>query len=196
VKYIIYLVFTAFIVITILFLRNALQPSEDVLAITGSQKCGECHSLQVMGNQQQVWLNSKHAQAYRDLQTDKAASFTAKNNLVKPTDNKVCMKCHTTQNYIEDKPVWSVYKLDEGVGCEACHGAGSRYLPDEIMKDDRAFTRNGGLKGNENCLKCHSLTGNIEQKLSENVCPFQNDDFVYKTEFEKIKHPLNKENFQ
>jgi hypothetical protein len=65
------------------------------------------------------------------------------------------------------------------------------------MKSQQLFKEYGGYKGDEEtCLKCHNLKANKEQKLNENICPFQLNDFVYKRDFEKIKHPVNKDNFK
>lgn len=196
-KYVIYLIFAAFIAVLILFLKSALEPEKEPVSITGSVKCGECHSLQSLGNQQTIWQSSAHSKAYKMLSSQKAADYVTKNNLVEADKNKVCLRCHTTDGFLEDKEKLGTYKSDEGVGCEACHGAGSKYSPDEIMKSPHQFKQNGGLvSGEETCLKCHNLKGSKEMKLNEYLCPFQTEDFVYKTELEKIKHPLNKDNFK
>ncbi len=196
-KYIVYLLFIAFIVVLFLFLKNALQPKQEPVSVTGSEECGECHKLKINGNQQEVWENSKHSLAYKILLGDIAKNFAVKSNIEAPEKNKLCLSCHTTQNYLGDFPVQSSYRIEEGVGCESCHGAGSKYSPSDIMSDDASFRRNGGKKGNEeNCSGCHSPKGNKEMKISENVCPFQQNDFDFKTAFEKIKHPVNKDNFK
>ncbi len=195
-KYITYLIFIGFVVVLLLFLKNALEPTEEPASITGSQKCGECHSLKINGNQQVVWENSKHAQAYSSLLTQRATDFAAKNGLEQPANNKLCLKCHSTLNHLEGFPKLTTYKFDEGVGCESCHGAGSNYSPAKVMTDNYLFRHNGGKRGDEKtCLECHSPVGNKEMTLKDNVCPFQSSDFIYKTEFEKIKHPVNKNNF-
>ena len=195
-KYITYLFFIGFIVILILFLKNALQPKQEPISITGSDKCGECHKLKINGNQDSVWENSKHSEAYKTLLSQGAMDFASKNNIEKPSNNKLCLKCHTTANHLEGTPHQSSYRLDEGVGCESCHGAGSNYSPAKIMTDNYQFRHNGGKRGDENtCLECHSVKGNKDQQLKDSVCPFQVSDFIYKTEFDKIKHPVNKNNF-
>lgn len=196
-KYVTYLVFMAFVGVTILFLKNALQPENVPVSITGTVKCGECHSLQDLGNQQSVWETSKHAAAFKVLTGEKSTSFVTKNGLEQADKNKMCLKCHTTANFLGDKEMLSSYNIEEGVGCESCHGAGSKYSPDEIMRNWQSFKDNGGLtSGQETCIKCHNLKGNKTQAINDNVCPFQTDDFAYKTSFEKIKHPLNKEKFR
>ena len=195
-KYITYLFFIGFVVILILFLKNALQPKLEPVSITGADKCGECHKLKINGNQDSIWENSKHSQAFKILISQRAKDFTSKNNIVPPIENKLCLKCHTTVNHLQGTPVLSSYRVDEGVGCESCHGAGSNYSPAKIMTDSYQFRKNGGKNGDENtCFECHSPKGNKEQLLKDDVCPFQTSDFIYKTEFDKIKHPVNKNNF-
>ena len=195
-KYFTYLFFAGFVVILILFLKNALQPKPEPVSITGTDKCGECHRLKINGNQDSVWENSKHSQAYKTLLSDRSKEFAVKNNIVEPVKNKLCLKCHTTSNHLAGTPVLSSYRIEEGVGCESCHGAGSDYSPAKIMTDDYLFRHNGGKKGDEKtCLECHSPSGNKNMKLTEDVCPFQAADFIYKVQFEKIKHPVNKNNF-
>lgn len=195
-KYISYFVFIAFIAALLYFLKNALEPKNEPVLITGSGKCGECHQLQNLGNQQDVWEKSKHFEAYKILLSARAIDFALKNNLEEPVKNKLCLKCHTTEFSLENREKASSYNITEGVGCESCHGAGSKYSPTDIMKDKELFRKNGGISGDENtCLSCHSPKGNKEQKISEDVCPFQTEDFIYKTAFEKIKHPANR-NFE
>ena len=87
-KYFTYLVFCVLIIVTILFLKNALQPEKEPYALTGSTKCGECHSLQAAGNQNAVWEKSKHSEAYKVLLESRSVDFTDKNGLEKPQNNK------------------------------------------------------------------------------------------------------------
>jgi hypothetical protein len=181
----------------VLFLRNALEPEAEEIMITGSKKCGECHSLKMYGDQQTPWENSAHRKAYYSLSSEKSTNFASSRNIQTPINNPLCLKCHTTEFSIKESKKTPTYFIDEGVGCESCHGAGSGYSPTEIMESEELFKSHGGEVGNEEtCRKCHSPKGNPEQKIMENVCPFQKDDFIYKTAFEKIKHPVNRENFK
>ena len=193
-KYINYFIFLAFIAVLLFFLKNALEPEEEPVLLTGSQKCGECHRLQNISNQQEVWEKSKHFSAFKMLYSLTATDFAAKNNLDEPSKNKLCLRCHTTEFYLRNPGKAPSYEISEGVGCESCHGAGSKYSPAFIMKDNSLFVKNGGIRGDEStCKSCHSPKGNKEQKISENVCPFQAEDFVYSIEFEKIKHPIKRD---
>lgn len=194
-KYISYLVFFMFIALLFYFLKNALEPSKEPLFITGTDKCAECHGLKNQGDQFTPWKNSKHSGAYTVLFSSKAREFNSANGLKSPENEEKCLSCHTTKGFLSGVAAGEYFKTDEGVGCEACHGAGSHYSPAEIMMVESAFLRNGGIKGDSaTCLKCHNPKGNKEKALKDNICPFQLNDFDYKTEFEKIKHPLNKNN--
>jgi hypothetical protein len=191
-KYISYLIFFVFLAALIFFLKNALEPVKEPLLITGSEKCGECHILRNMGDQYSVWKRSKHSGAYYTLLSEKSKSFANKNGLKSPETEEKCLKCHSTELSLDLHEKGQYYNITEGVGCEACHGAGSAYSPAVIMKDESTFITYGGVKGDTNtCKPCHSDKGNKEQVLKDNSCPFQLNDFDYKTEFEKIKHPLN-----
>ncbi len=193
-KYITYFIFFAFIAILLYFLKTALEPEKDILYITGSEKCGECHGLKNVGDQHSVWKNSKHSEAYNQLLSNKAKDFASKNGLNSPENEEKCLKCHSTEFSLKGIEKGPFYNITEGVGCESCHGAGSDYSPAEVMKDESSYIRFGGIKGDINtCKPCHSDSGNIEMILKDNSCPFQKDDFNYKAAFDKIKHPLNKE---
>lgn len=193
-KYISYFIFIAFIALLLLFLKNALEPKKEPVIITGSEKCGECHSLKNMGNQNAAWKLTKHSEAYTTLLSDKAKNFAQKNGLSSPETELKCLKCHTTEFSLSGKQKGEHYNITEGVGCESCHGAGSAYSPAEIMKDENSFINFGGVKGDEStCKTCHSPKGNKEQVLKDDVCPFQLNDFDYKAAWDKIKHPLNRD---
>ncbi len=193
-KYISYLIFVMFIAALLYFLKNALEPKAEIIHLTGSGKCGECHQLRNIGDQQVVWKRSRHSEAYQTLLSAKSVDFAIKSNIEEPAKNRLCLKCHTTEFHLEGTPKAIDYDIREGIGCESCHGAGSEYSPAWIMKNEDLFKSNGGIKGDENsCKPCHSAKGNKDQKLTEEICPFQTEDFDYKTEFQKIIHPLNKQ---
>jgi hypothetical protein len=193
-KYISYFIFFATIALLLFFLKNALEPVKDPLYITGSDKCNECHSLKNLGDQYSVWKKSKHSEAYSVLLSDKAKSFAVKIGINSPETDEKCLKCHSTEFSLKGTDKAKFYNIIEGVGCESCHGAGSKYSPAEIMKDENLFISFGGVVGDSRtCKPCHSDTGNKEQVLKDNACPFQQNDFDYRASLEKIKHPVNKD---
>lgn len=194
-KYTTYIIIFLFIGASILFLKSALKPEEIPIQVTGSSKCGTCHELKVHGNQYKQWAESKHASAYKLLLSEKAKTYSQQKNLKPPESNELCLKCHTTKGFLEIEYTDPAYTGNEGVGCESCHGAGSKYSPAEIMKEHELYVKNGGIeKYEEVCYGCHVKKINKNNtEFNGDVCPFQQKDFDYKSSVEKIKHPLNKE---
>jgi uncharacterized CHY-type Zn-finger protein len=146
----------------------------------GSKRCKTCHETNSSGEQYKIWLNSAHSNAYKSLFSKVAKDFIA----LKQMDSSNCYKCHTS---VSHKPL-NEYELklaDDGVSCEACHGAGSRYSTFEIMQDSLAFEMNGGVRGSlEDCYSCHAKDINNKE-----VCPFQKSNFSAEKEWLKIQHP-------
>lgn len=101
------------------------------------------------------WEGSSHAKAHKVLPEESAK-------------DKACLKCH------------SVGK-DDGVGCEACHGAGSEYKAMKVMKDPEAAKAAGLADAKAACAKCHAgkrPDGHAESK-----------GVTYDSHFKKIAHP-------
>lgn len=125
---------------------------------TGVSTCAACHTGPMMGYQFSKWRMSKHAQAYGVLGTDKAYEIAKKQDLEEnPQESPACLKCHTAAYNKPGEGAVETYSLSEGVGCEACHGAGSSYSYEAIMRDPRA-AKSAGLAEitKETCLRCHS----------------------------------------
>ena len=123
----------------------------------GVMACAACHQTPMMGHQFSKWRMSPHAQAYASLATPKAHSL-AKEMGIKgpPQTNAACLKCHSTVYHDAAGGATESFWVTEGVGCEACHGAGSEFAFEAIMRDRRAASR-AGLKptGPETCASCH-----------------------------------------
>jgi len=154
--------------------KNASTPMPEYV---GSMACAECHKGPMMGYQFSKWRMSRHANAYAVLATP-AGYVMAKQAGVKgdPQQDPECLKCHSTAHHREAGGFAEFYTIDEGVGCEACHGAGSEYLPEAVMRDARAANA-AGLKRvtRETCLGCHQDA--------------HNKPFDYEQALEKIAHP-------
>lgn len=144
----------------------------------GTLTCAACHKGPSMGYQFSKWRMSAHARAYAVLATDEAYEIAKKQGLKDdPQTSLACLKCHTTAYHQPAEGVIELYSLYEGVGCEACHGAGSNYYPEAIMRDPRA-AKAAGLKEvtRQACLGCHE---NAHDK------PFDFDEAM-----KKIAHPV------
>ncbi len=124
----------------------------------GVMKCAECHKGPMMGYSFSKWRLGPHAGAYITLATDNAYTI-AKEKGVKgePQQSAECLQCHTTAYHKETSGACAGYTIDEGVGCEACHGAGEEYATEAVMFDPRASER-FGLKpvDEKTCDRCHN----------------------------------------
>jgi YVTN family beta-propeller protein len=137
--------------------------------------CAECHDSPSTGLQFSIWRMSRHAQAYATLSTPAAYETAERRGLeVPPQESPECLRCHSTAGLDEPDAYMASLSKDEGVGCEACHGAGSEYLDEAIMRDAVA-ARAAGLRPvtEETCKGCH-----------------ESESFDFAESFEKIAHPV------
>ena len=144
----------------------------------GTHTCAACHKGTMMGYQFSKWRLSAHASAYAVLTSDQAYEIAKEQGLKEdPQTSMACLKCHTTAFHQPATGAIESYSLYEGVGCEACHGAGSDYYPEAIMRDPRS-AKAAGLKEvtQQTCLVCHE---NAHGK------PFDFDEAM-----NKIAHPM------
>lgn len=144
----------------------------------GVLACGSCHKGPMMGYQFSKWRMSPHAQAYAVLATPKGYEIAAKQGFEgNPQANTTCLSCHSTAYHDIAGGAAGAYSLDEGVGCEGCHGPGSAYSPEAIMRDPRA-AKAAGLREitRDTCLGCH-------EDPHDN--PFDFDEAM-----QKIAHPI------
>lgn len=144
---------------------------------TGSLACAECHKGPDRGYQFSKWRMSAHAHAYAVLSTPRANEIAQE---MKVADNPLtapkCLKCHTTAYHKPSGGHRASYSISEGVGCEACHGAGSRYSPEAVMTDHRGARLEGLAEiTRQTCLDCHE---NAHGKA-----------FDYQTALATIAHP-------
>ncbi len=121
----------------------------------GSASCERCHNGAAMGRQGSRWRLSAHARAYAALASPAAAAIAKKAGLGgDPQAAPECLKCHATGGgAVEGEPGFS-YR--EGVGCEACHGPGSGYGTEPVMRE-AATARRAGLAADPAaaCAACH-----------------------------------------
>lgn len=155
------------------------KPAEDTTQAkyTGSVACGQCHKGPMMGYQFGKWRMSKHASAYAVLASPEGYALAKEAGVEgDPRLSPDCLKCHTAAYHDPAGGFGKRFALDEGVGCEACHGAGSEYSHEAVMRDPPA-ARSAGLKqvARETCLGCHQ---NAHDK-----------PFDYEQALAKIAHP-------
>jgi YVTN family beta-propeller protein len=126
-------------------------------AYVGVYACATCHAGAGQGYQFSKWRMSGHARAFAVLATKRAEEIAAREGVKEPPQTSLaCLKCHSTGYHNPAGGVRKSWWEYEGVGCEACHGAGSDYAVEAIMTDAKA-ARAAGLKDvtQETCLACH-----------------------------------------
>jgi hypothetical protein len=129
-------------------------PAADVPTYVGAGKCRDCHRTENRGKQYSIWAAGKHAQAFNNLKAESAKNEAGES--IPAQRSPVCLGCHAPLS--EKAPEVSV----EGVSCEVCHGAGSRYRKLSVMVNREACMKNGlvvyaspdAVKAA--CLACHA----------------------------------------
>lgn len=150
----------------------------------GAQVCGMCHKTEKSGNQLKIWQDSKHAQAFKVLQSAAADKIAAGKGLkTKAAESKECLKCHASGYNVDKALVGAKFKVEDGVQCETCHGAGSAYKAMTVMKNKQEAVKKG-LMAHDNvekfCKTCH----NSESPTFKS--------FSFAEAYKKIAHPTPK----
>ena len=124
---------------------------------TGSAACGRCHAGPMMNYQFSKWRLGKHARAYAVLGTPLGYQMAAQAGVRgNPQLVPKCLRCHTTGAMADTGAFCEGFDPTDGVQCEACHGPGSEYSPEAIMRDPRAAAQAGMLPvGEATCRPCH-----------------------------------------
>jgi len=125
----------------------------------GAKKCKTCHKKELMGNQWQAWLDSKHAKAYDTLKTPEAAKAAEERGITAPAHQAPeCLECHATASGLEPSQLrGKPLEVQDGVQCESCHGPGSGYRKKKIMSDrDQAVAKGLILPKADTCTGCHN----------------------------------------
>jgi hypothetical protein len=143
----------------------------------GAAKCKMCHNSEKSGYQYKIWSESLHAKALVSLGNQKSLDFAKANGIADPTKDQKCLKCHSTYHMVSADLIETMLPT-EGVSCESCHGPGSAYKTNTIMKSREMSMKNGLiLPTKEVCEKCHN-------KENPFYKPFNYDEAV-----KKIAHP-------
>lgn len=104
---------------------------------------------------------SKHSRAYKVLLEKKSVEMAKKLGLKNAHEAKICLDCHA-----DNVPValrGEKFQIDDGIGCEACHGGSDRYIKSHT---ERYATHQDNVDAGmyptelegaraELCLSCH-----------------------------------------
>ena len=174
----------AIVLAALVLLSMSLWAQDKKAQYVGSSKCKMCHMSTKKGAQYKKWQAGPHAKAYVTLATDESKEVAKKAGVESdPQKASQCLKCHVTTHNAPATAKAETFKMDEGVGCEACHGPGSLYKSMKVMKALRAGTQDAKavafIKGyKETCITCHN-------EESPTYKPFK-----FEEKWPEIKHPI------
>lgn len=135
----------------------------------GARACGACHTGAGMGHQYSRWLTSKHARAYAVLSNPESVEIARLSGVrMDPWKSPVCLGCHATAAFAEEWEKDDGFRVEDGVQCETCHGPGSEYMDEAVMRD-RAAAMKAGLRmpTAAACQVCHLAKRSHEQVLKD-----------------------------
>lgn len=148
----------------LLFLGGNYLTAQDYEYI-GAAKCKMCHNKPATGAQYKIWSGGPHAKAMESLKGEEV-------------NDPNCLKCHSTVGHVDEDLIASL-KVSEGVSCESCHGPGSGYKSNAVMKSREKSLAKGLIMPTEQvCLQCHN-------EESPHFKGFNYDEYVA-----KIAHPV------
>jgi len=151
-------------------------PQYDGLRHLGPATCASsvCHGRVLANQRSNVLLNEyrtwakhdRHANAYLTLLNEDSRAIARKLGLENAHEADICLDCHA-DNVGPDKRGMR-FHLDDGVGCEACHGGAERWLTSHATRDashrsnlDAGMYPTDDLRARgELCLSCHLGTSN------------------------------------
>jgi hypothetical protein len=142
------------------FLLPAFLYAQDKHSFIGAEACGVCHKTEKQGSQLSIWKNSAHSKAFDVLKTAEADAIAKKKGFeTAAVKTEACLKCHVSGYNTDASLLGKKFKMEDGVQCETCHGAGSDYKDMKIMKNRELAVKNGMKvfdKIEDLCVKCHN----------------------------------------
>ena len=140
----------------------------------GSRACARCHEGRAAGSQYSHWLTTAHSRAWASLATPEAKAMARLSGIPdEPERAPVCLGCHATAAESEPWERDEGFRIEDGVQCEKCHGPGSEYMDEVVMRDPVA-ARRAGLRRftKRDCAVCHYVKGShvaVHQKPALDV---------------------------
>ena len=133
---------------------------------------GTCHGsvntrkgTAIAQNEYVIWSKrDRHRIAYQTLLTAESKQIARKLGLKNAHEAKMCLDCHADNVALNQRG--KKFQLDDGIGCEACHGGAEKYISIHIDRHaSRAETLQAGLYPTDDphararlCLSCHMGT--------------------------------------
>ena len=150
--------FTSTLLLLMIFAAGLLAQDREFV---GVDKCKTCHKKEKKGDQYGNWLKSPHANAFKTLSSEASQKIAKEKGIADATKAPECLKCHVTAAGVDAKLLGKKYKMEDGVGCESCHGAGGDYYKKKTMaaitKGEQDGAAVGLMEPNEKvCVTCHN----------------------------------------
>ena len=158
-KGIVYFITMMFLLTLIVGINSAQEKGK--FQYVGANQCKMCHNSAAKGAQFKKWSEASHAKAYTTLASAEAKKIAQEKGIADPQKSDACLKCHVTGHGQPANMLGPKYKIEEGVGCESCHGPGSEYKTMKVMKDITAKKVAAETVGllkptKEVCITCHN----------------------------------------
>ncbi len=146
----------------------------------GAKACAQCHSETRNGGQFALWMWSAHAEAWAVLGTSRAWQAAEKAGVPgNPQTKTECLRCHATGFQEREQGFADSFEVEHGVQCESCHGPGSDYSKETVMRDRQAAMAAGLVIPNQQtCRSCHS-----------GDCPASLEQFSFEAAWKTVSHP-------
>ncbi len=155
----------------------------------GLKSCKMCHKKEASGNQYGKWVAGPHSKTFEVLGTAEAKAVAAKLGIDDPQQSGKCLKCHSTAYHWTETVQTEKIKVEEGVTCESCHGAGKNYKSKTTMKSHEASIAGGMVyPATDSCTLCHN-DGSPTWKDDRYEVDGKKVGFDPVQASEKIKHP-------
>ena len=132
----------AIICLFAVLVEAASLPESDGLVHEGVASCASsiCHGRVEPNNSATVWLNEyriwlredKHSGAYKLLLNEQSQAIAMKLGISNAHEAPECLACHS--DYVPVAMRGEKYRIEDGVGCESCHGGSESWLKTHAEK--------------------------------------------------------------
>jgi hypothetical protein len=105
----------------------------------GSCSSSNCHggitpknTGNILGNEFVTWYKyDRHSKSFQTLLSPESKRIAYLLGVGSPQSDKLCLDCHATNSTHKAEK----FRIEDGVGCESCHGAGEQWLSTHTSKD-------------------------------------------------------------